>query len=380
MVNDLGPSVTFVSSQGKNLISAEAGRLATPSPPATSNLEVSLKDLSSRVAALSSHRTIQVAPPPPQALAPPAPAVQTKPAQQKKKLAACVSSCTVTIPDFLFLSEGKWYGNPDTYDKRHPDSPQAAILFTSGQSQSEEAKLYSDRYPATSLFHTGSPPGFTVCDPPHPHKQTWAQVTRKGGKGKTNSTAAPVAASSKHSVHKGLPPRPAVQSRFFAPQTSPALSNDLFIMTATLPDIMAAVLKEANCSLPLSLTTSVNCNGAVTLPANPYTPSSAYSLLFDAMTKKLKQSFHVGDNPFQVFRDAPTSVELGIHNLLLSIVPNEPTDLFPSLLESISNAIDVPIVVARFLESDLATRAKKHTISVLVAVDPLHVSSFSESI
>ena len=43
-------------------------------------------------------------------------------------------------------------------------------------------------------------------------------------------------------------------------------------MTATLPDIMAAVLKEANCSLPLSLTASINCNGAVTLTANPYTP------------------------------------------------------------------------------------------------------------
>ena len=57
-------------------------------------------------------------------------------------------------------------------------------------------------------------------------------------------------------------------------------------MTATLPDIMATVLKEANCSLPLSLTASVNTNGAVTLTANPYTPSSAYSPFLDAMTKK----------------------------------------------------------------------------------------------
>jgi len=113
-------------------------------------------------------------------------------------------------------------------------------------------------------------------------------------------------------------------------------------MTATLPDIMAAVLKEANCSLPLSLSASVNCNGAVTLTANPYTPSSAYSPFFDALTKKLNQSFPVGDNPFQVFSEAPTSVELLIHNLPLSILPHEPTDLFPSLLESISKAIDSP--------------------------------------
>jgi len=151
-------------------------------------------------------------------------------------------------------------------------------------------------------------------------------------------------------------------------------------MTATLPDIMATVLKEAHCSLPLSLTASVNRNEAVTLTANPYTPFSAYSPFFDAMTKKLNQSFPVGDNPFQVFREAPTSVELLIHNLPLSILPHKPTDLFPSLLESISNAIDVPIFGARFLQSDPVKRAEKCTTSVVVAVDPLHVSRFGESI
>jgi len=151
-------------------------------------------------------------------------------------------------------------------------------------------------------------------------------------------------------------------------------------MTATLPDIMAAVLKEANCSLPLSLTASVNRNGAVTLTANPYTLYSAYSSFFDAMTKKLNQSFPFGDNPFQVLREAPRSVGLLIHNLALCILPHEPTDLFPSLLESITIAIDIPIFGARFLQSDLANTAEKRTTSVVVAVDPLHVSRFGESI
>jgi len=380
MVNDLGASVTFLTSQVESLTSAQAERSATPSPPATSNLEASLEDLSSRVAALSSHRATQVAPPLPQAPPPPAPAVQAKPAQQKKKLATRHASRTVAAPDFPFLFEGKLYGNPHTYAKHHPDSPQAAILFTSRHPQSEEAKLHSERYTATSLFHTSPPPGFTVSDPPQPQEQTWAQVTRKGGKGKKNATAAQVAASSKSTVPKGPPPLPAAQRRFFAPRTSPTLPTDSFIMTATLPDIMAAVLKEANCYLPLSLTASVNRNGAVTLTANPYTPSSAYTPFFDAMTKKLNQSFPVGDNPFQVFREAPTSVELLIHNLPLSILPHEPTDLFPSLLESISNAIDIPIFGARFLQSDPVKGAEKRTTSVVVAVDPLHVSRFGESI
>jgi len=144
IVNDLGASVTVLTSHVHNLTSAQAGRSATSSPPATSNLEASLKDLSSRVAALCSHRATQVAPPPPQAPPPPAPAVQTKPAQQKKKLSTSLSSRTFTAPDFPVLFEGKWYGNPDTYAKRHPDSPQAAVLFASRHPQSEEAKLYSE--------------------------------------------------------------------------------------------------------------------------------------------------------------------------------------------------------------------------------------------
>jgi len=111
IVNDLGASVAFLTSQVESLTSAQAERSATPSPPVTSNLEASLKDLSSRVAALSSHRTPQVAPPLPQAPPPPAPAVQAKPAQQKKKPATHLTSRTVAAADFPFRFEGKWYGN-----------------------------------------------------------------------------------------------------------------------------------------------------------------------------------------------------------------------------------------------------------------------------
>jgi len=227
MVNDLGASVTFLTSQVESLTSAQAERSATRSPPAISNLEASLKDLSSRVAALSSNRATQVAPPLPQAQPPPAPAVQAKPAQQKKKVATRLTSRTVAAADFPFLFEGKWYGNQDTYAKRHPDSPQAAIHFASRHPQSEEAKPHSQRYPATSLFHTGPPPGFTVSDPLRPQEQTWAQLTRKGSKGKKGATAAQVAASSKSSVPKEAPPLPAAQRRFFAPCTSPTLPTIL---------------------------------------------------------------------------------------------------------------------------------------------------------
>ena len=177
MVNDLGTSVTFLTSQVESLTSAQAERSATLSLRATSNLVASLKDMSSRVAALSSHRPTQVAPQLPQAQPPPAPGVLAKPAQQKKKLATCLTPCMVATPDFPFLVEGKWYSNPDTDAKHHPDSPQVALHFASCHPKSEEAKLYSERYPATSLFHTSPPPDFTVSDPLQPQEQTWGKVT-----------------------------------------------------------------------------------------------------------------------------------------------------------------------------------------------------------
>ena len=168
VVNDLGPSITFLTSQVETHTSAQAEPSATPPPPATTKQGASLKDLSSLVAALSSHRATQVAPPLPQAPTPPAPAIQAKPAPQKKKLATYHSSRTVAAPDFPFLFVGKWYGNPDKYAKRHTDSPQAAIPFVSCHPMSEQAKLDSEHYPATSPFHTGPPPTFTVSDLPQP--------------------------------------------------------------------------------------------------------------------------------------------------------------------------------------------------------------------
>jgi len=75
MVNDLGAHVTFCTAQVETLTSAEAERSATPSLQAISNLEASLMDLTSRVAALSSHRPTQVSLRLPQPPPTPAPAI-----------------------------------------------------------------------------------------------------------------------------------------------------------------------------------------------------------------------------------------------------------------------------------------------------------------
>ena len=93
MVNDRDASVTFHSAQGDIITSAQMVCSATPSPPATSSLEASLKDLFSHIAGLSIHHATQTAPPPSlQVLAPSTPATPAKSGQQKKKLGTRVTN------------------------------------------------------------------------------------------------------------------------------------------------------------------------------------------------------------------------------------------------------------------------------------------------
>jgi len=94
----------------------------------------------------------------------------------------------------------------------------------------------------------------------------------------------------------------------------------------------------------------------------------------------LHLAIHDATNCSLIITLNPTSVELLIYNLPLSILLSEPANRFPSLLKSISNTIDIPIFVAGFLQSDYAKRVLKLTTSVVVAVDPIHVSRFGESI
>jgi len=72
------------------------------------------------------------------------------------------------------------------------------------------------------------------------------------------------------------------------------------------------------------------------------------------MPKKLNQSFPVGDNPFQVFREAPTSVELLIHKLPLSILPLSP--LTSSLLSFNQSAM---LLTSPFLELDSCSQTRR---------------------
>ena len=104
---------------------------------------------------------------------------------------------------------------------------------------------------------------------------------------------------------------PKAERRFYALRSTPSEHEQAFLIAATFPDIAARVPRDANCTLPLAVTTKVNERGYVTLLVyDPSTPAAAFAPYFNTLTTQLNWSFPVGESPWLRFRLAPNEVQL----------------------------------------------------------------------
>ena len=167
------------------------------------------------------------------------------------------------------------------------------------------------------------------------------------------------------------PPLPQAVRGFFASRTTLEPYTEALKIAAHFPDIAASILREANCSLPLSFTYIVNDRGSVSLLGTDlHTPTSAYTPYFTPLTTRLNKVFLVGNSPSDLFKPAPNETQLSIHSIPLAFLPSDDNQLFPSLHESIRNARGVSILSARFLIPDQASRSQKTATFVVVSVAP----------
>jgi len=261
-----------------------------------------------------------------------------------------------------------FYGDPRAYADRFPDSWEANA-FREG------------KYPDPTTFIAGH----LAPDCPKPQR-SYAKVATagapKGKKNKSSLTAAQVASAS-NSVSASQPPKslPTAERRFYAPRSSPSEHQQASLIAATFPDIAARVLRDANCVLPLAVTTKVNDRGSVTLlVTDPTTPAAAFAPYFDALSAQLNKSFPVGESPWLPFRLAPNEAQLAIHSLPIAFLPEDPEELFPCLAESILNSKNIRILAARYLNPDPRSREGKSATSVIVSVHPGEVSAMGSSI
>jgi len=230
-----------------------------------------------------------------------------------------------------------FYGDPRAYADMFPDSWEANA-FREG------------KYPDPTTFISGhlAPD----CHKPQPsYAQAASKGTSKGKKNKSSLTASQVASASNLAPEIQTPwSLPTAEKRFYAPSSSPSEHPQAPLIAATFPDIAARVLRDANCVLPLAVTSKVNDRGSVTLlVTDPATPAAAFAPYFDALSNQLNKSFPVGESPWLPFRLAPNEAQLAIHSLPIAFLPEDPEELFPCLAESILNSKNIRILSARYL-------------------------------
>jgi len=194
---------------------------------------------------------------------------------------------------------------------------------------------------------------------------------KKGRQAKGPASASSVAVASGEVFMKSPPPLPQAVRRFFASRTTFEHHPEALKIAAHFPDIAASVLREANCSRPLSFTCTVNDKGSVSLLGTDlHTPASAYTPYFAPLTSRLNKAFPIGNSPWDIFKPAPNETQLLIHSVPLAFLPSDDDQLFPSLHESIRNARGVSILSARYLNPDTESCEQKNATSVVVTVAP----------
>jgi len=261
-----------------------------------------------------------------------------------------------------------FYGDPLTYADKFPDS--------------WEANAFREwKYPDPTTFISGH-----LAPDCHKPQLSYAQAaskgTTKGKKNKSSLTAAQVASAINLAPEIQAPRSlPTAERRFYAPGSSPSEHPQAPLIAATFPDIAARVLRDANCVLPLAVTTKVNDRGSVTLlVTNPATPAAAFAPWVDALSNQLNKSFPVGESPWLPFRLAPNEAQLAIHALPIAFLPEDPEEHFPCLAESILNSKNVRILSARYLNPNAQSREGKSATLVIVSVHPGDVLTIGSSI
>jgi len=88
----------------------------------------------------------------------------------------------------------------------------------------------------------------------------------------------------------------------------------------------------------------------------------------------------VGDNPWCTLVLAPTAVQLAIHSLPLRFLPQDEEELFPYIRQAVLNDTVTPGLSARYLNPDRDSQSTKQATSVVVTIDPQHVSALTSEV
>jgi hypothetical protein len=242
-------------------------------------------------------------------------------------------------------------------------------------------------------FHTPTPP------PPKPEprvaKTKQPQQQPKNQTDPASSQQTPAAAPDQQwkKVEKKAKatkpaPLPSASRRIFAMRESPAPLANAEKLVTTLPATIAKVMKESGYTKPITLTVGINdTNGTMTITTDKETPASTLSLYLGHITRAVLEGVNTPDNPYDLFRLAPTTVELA-----LDMVPNvalnnmHPLLLHHEINEQLMLAKNVPIESARYIQPDEHKRnyredgTKKRYCTIVIRCDVNEAKKLEESV
>jgi len=258
------------------------------------------------------------------------------------------------------------YGNPDAFAKKYPHTWEA-LEFAKGKYPPGPSwtpcHFDPDWRPPTTIASKATPTYAQDAAPPAKGK--------KGRQAKGPLSASYVAVAAGEFLPKPSPPLPQAVRRFFASRTTFEPHPEALKMAAHFPDIAASVLREANCSLPLSFSCTVNDKGSVSLLGTDlHTPATADTPYFAPLTLRSNKAFLIGNSPWDIFKPALNETQLLIHTIPLAFLPSDDDQLFPALHESIGNARGVSILSAHYLNSGPESHEQKSATSLVVTVAP----------
>jgi len=177
------------------------------------------------------------------------------------------------------------------------------------------------------------------------------------------------------------PPLPQAVCRSFASRTTFEPHIEGLSIAAHFPDIAASGFREANCSLPLSFTSTVNDTGSVSLfGTDLHSPATAYTPYFAPLTTRLNMAFQVNNSLYDLFKHAPNQTQLLIYSIPLDFLPSDEAQLFRFLHESNRNARGVSILSARYLNLHPESREQKKAIFMVVTVAPPYAYAILPSV
>jgi len=356
-------------------------------PPNLAPLQASLRDIASRLPSVAQasfppqHPGVTQQVTHPTTGSRPTPTSNTNPAPQEKGKERAPPAPPAPPPNTVWPSPAAdpdlprydmstspptLYGNPEAFAKKYPHTWEAEefakVTYPPDPSWTP-GHLDPDWRPPTTMASKSTPTYAQAAAPPGKGK--------KGHQAKSPTSASSVAVASGEVFTKSPPPLSQAVRRFFASRTTFEPHPEAFKIAADFPDITASVLREANCSLPLFFTCTVNDKGSVSLVGTDlHTPASAYTPYCAPLTSRLNKAFPIRNSPWDIFKPTPNKTQLLIHSVPLAFLPSEDDQLFPSLHESIRNARGVSILSPRYLNPDWEVRGQKNATSVVVTVAP----------